>query len=306
MRDLIVSFDYEACTAKHAKAMEERRSRGVGGVSDVAEHDYTEIDEVVEVDVAMPASLGGSRNVMPPIKVPEDGEGGKGGDMGRLSSTRSTDSFDGMSAALSRLGASKVEAAAAAAAAAAVGGGGNSEGAAAAAAGGGGDGGGRADGAGAASPMVSLPGAPLLGVEADDHIEGNVDGSDPNAVTPVTDAYLEVVPSPLRSSIGSNSPFATRRSPSPGISTSITMVDRVVSAAEVGSKVVLQHFGNGIVRYVGPDQTEPSADVVMLGVELETPQGDCDGSQGGHRYFTAQSKKGIIFPLGKVPMTVRN
>ena len=293
MRDLIVSFDYEACAAKHAKAMEERTSRGAGGVSDAA--------------VARPASLGGSRNVMPPIKVPEDGESGKGGDMGRLSSTRSTDSFDGMSAALNRLGASKAEAAAAAAsAAAAVGGGGNSEGAAAAAAGGGGDGGGRADGARAASPMVSLPGAPLFGAEDDDHIEGNADGSDPNAVTPVTDAYLEVVPSPLRSSTGSNSPFATRRSPSPGSSSSITMVDRAVSATEVGSKVVLQHFGNGIVRYVGPDQTEPSADVVMLGVELETPKGDCDGSQGGHRYFTAQSKKGIVFPLGKVPMTVRN
>jgi hypothetical protein len=78
-----------------------------------------------------------------------------------------------------------------------------------------------------------------------------------------------------------------------------------IKLMEVGHLVVLQHFGNGILRYIGADKLTPSADIVICGVELDTPSGSGDGTYEGVRYFDCPPQRGITFPLGKILMSSR-
>jgi hypothetical protein len=77
------------------------------------------------------------------------------------------------------------------------------------------------------------------------------------------------------------------------------------SNMQVGAAVTLGHFGNGILRYLGADKVNPSADVVVCGVELDLPDGSGDGTYDGVRYFTCAPKHGVTFPMGNISMTMQ-
>lgn len=68
---------------------------------------------------------------------------------------------------------------------------------------------------------------------------------------------------------------------------------------ELGESVCIQHHWSmsGIIRYVGGMSAKPGT---WIGVELEHPDGDNDGTVNGHPYFTCGDRHGIFVPPEKV------
>jgi len=65
------------------------------------------------------------------------------------------------------------------------------------------------------------------------------------------------------------------------------------STIPLNGDAVLLSKGIGIVKYIGPI---PGIDGDAFGVELVTPDGDCDGSVGGRSYFSCKSEYGTFVP----------
>mmetsp|Transcript_28813 Transcript_28813/g.36128 ORF Transcript_28813/g.36128 Transcript_28813/m.36128 type:complete len:885 (+) Transcript_28813:145-2799(+) len=66
---------------------------------------------------------------------------------------------------------------------------------------------------------------------------------------------------------------------------------------EVGTSVLVNFKHKGVVQHFGPVHFDQGD---MVGVELERPVGDNDGSVHGVRYFTCPPKKGIFVPPNQV------
>mmetsp|Transcript_35609 Transcript_35609/g.61601 ORF Transcript_35609/g.61601 Transcript_35609/m.61601 type:complete len:900 (+) Transcript_35609:141-2840(+) len=64
-----------------------------------------------------------------------------------------------------------------------------------------------------------------------------------------------------------------------------------------GTTVLVNFKHKGVVRHYGPVHFDQGD---MVGVELERPVGDNDGSVHGVRYFSCQAKKGIFVPPNQV------
>lgn len=73
----------------------------------------------------------------------------------------------------------------------------------------------------------------------------------------------------------------------------------------VGDNVFVQVYGMGTIRYLGPNKSTDENGTLMCGIELEKNSGNCDGSLDGNQYFECKAKFGLVFPLGKYPMTLR-
>lgn len=74
-----------------------------------------------------------------------------------------------------------------------------------------------------------------------------------------------------------------------------TAVDADGFTMTIGSRVMCDGFKYGEVKYIGPLDELPTDDV-YVGVQLDEPDGSCDGSviNGGKRYFTCEPLHGIF------------
>eukprot|EP00039_Didymoeca_costata_P011773 m.166628 g.166628 ORF g.166628 m.166628 type:complete len:442 (-) comp15287_c0_seq2:2693-4018(-) len=74
---------------------------------------------------------------------------------------------------------------------------------------------------------------------------------------------------------------------------------------KVGDVVYVHLFGQGTIRYIGNEINNPDSEAMICGVEFDKAVGNCDGSFENERYFECKQKYGLVFPLGKYPMTIR-
>merc|ERR1712025_287543 len=81
----------------------------------------------------------------------------------------------------------------------------------------------------------------------------------------------------------------------PAPASEATAVDADGFTMSIGSRVMCDGFKYGIVKYIGPLDELPTDDV-YVGVQLDEPDGSCDGSviSGGKRYFDCEPLFGIF------------
>jgi len=103
-------------------------------------------------------------------------------------------------------------------------------------------------------------------------------------------ASLETEVAPKRSNFrtsgsmylpGSSAPFAS---------------NVLITAADVGKRVVVSGLGEGYLRFFGPIRTG----LTQAGVELDSPVGDNNGSEKGVSYFSCKDKYGVFLDPRKV------
>ena len=67
--------------------------------------------------------------------------------------------------------------------------------------------------------------------------------------------------------------------------------DATVGPNDVGARVMVEGYCEGVVRFFGPHQSKPG---MRAGVELDKPIGLNDGVVGGHPYFKCAPNHGVL------------
>jgi hypothetical protein len=65
----------------------------------------------------------------------------------------------------------------------------------------------------------------------------------------------------------------------------------------IGQRVAVRAVGEGVLRYFGPCAKSNDENDVYLGIELDNPQGDCDGTMENDSYFRCAANHGLFVPL---------